>query len=341
MKKLLCVAVCAAIVSGFTAFQADLSSAMGRAPKKEDLSNYRVNPDELMSIGLSEESFPPILEPKFDPADKTPFSDQDMVLGVVINGEAKAYPVNILNYHELVNDVAGGEPVLVTYSLLGDLGVVYSRKVKGEVAVFSNTGQLFRSNPLFYDGRTRTYWSQAWGMGIKGPHVNVQLAKFPAVRTTLGLWKKAYPTTLVLSKKTGSTRNYFKYPYGDYYTNDRMVYPVLNFNSRKQHPKDAVTFVAEPDNKVVHNKFSGAFRQFEAKAVKEKGFEVAPFGNRWVVALWDPSFETVRIYETPEEAASVAGGVAALKSGKKIALKGLKELPSSRAFAFVLPGLFQ
>ncbi|MDH4100161.1 MAG: DUF3179 domain-containing protein [Nitrospirota bacterium] len=342
MTRLLQAAVGVAVVLGFVAVQVDVSSAMGKAPKKEDLSVWRVNPDEMLEIPLfSEDTFPPILEPKSDTVDKTPFADTEMVIGVVVNGEAKAYPIGILNYHEMVNDVVGKEPILVTYSLLGDIGMVFKSLQGTETLVFSNSGRLYRSNLVFYDGRTRSYWSQAWGMGIKGAHVNEQLTRLPVVRTTLGLWKKAHPKTLVLSKKTGSTRNYFKYPYGDYYTNERILYPVANLDKMKLHPKESMTFVAEPDKKVVQNSFSGAFAQFQNSVVKEKGFMSSPFGSGWVVALWDSSFETVRVYAVSEEVTAVSGSSVSLKSGKKAAVKDLKEMPSSRAFAFILPGLFQ
>lgn len=314
--------------------------AMGKAPSKEDLKMYRVNPDELLKSGLTEESFPSILEPKFETADKTPFTDQEMVLGVVIKGEARAYPIGILNYHELINDVVAGDPIAVTYSVLDDTGAVYSRRIGKDVATFGNSGEIFRSNPVYYDAGTRSYWSQAWGIAIKGPLVNTALTRVPAVRTTLGLWKKAYPATLVMAKKTGTTRNYFKYPYGDYYTNDRLLYPVPNLDKLKLHVKEHVTFVCENDGKVAHNAFSGPFRQFVDKEVRQKGFEAAPFGTRWIVALWDKSFESVRVYGTPEEATSLSDSQLTLKGGKKIALKNLKELPSSRAFAFVPQGLF-
>ena len=109
-----------------------------------------------------------------------------------------------------------------------------------------------------YDRLTNSLWAQPWGIAIVGSKVNDALQKVPAVKTTLGRWKKLHPNTKVLSVNTGYQRNYFRYPYGDYYTNKMIIFPVRNLSQLQIHPKAIISYIWAADNKTPFNQFSGA-----------------------------------------------------------------------------------
>lgn len=143
-------------------------------------------------------------------------ADDHFVLGVVIDGEARAYPHNVLWWHEIVNDTVGARELAVTFCPLTGSGLVFAGRHDGKSADFGVSGRLFNSNLVMFDRRTDTFWSQMMREGITGPQRGDTLELLPVVETTWGRWKKMYPGTKAVSSKTGFSRNYKSYPYGDY-----------------------------------------------------------------------------------------------------------------------------
>jgi len=205
-----------------------LLPAYNKDLKALNTAQARISLDDLLAGGPSKDGIPALDHPAFDTPLQTPFADDERVLGVFINGQARAYPYSILNWHEIVNDSVGGVPVSVTYCPLCETGIVFERRVGGKETTFGVSGKLFQSCLVMYDRLTDSLWSQPWGLGVVGPRVNGRLKRYPAVRTTLGLWKKVHPATSVLSANTGFERDYFSYPYGSYYTSDALIFPVRN-----------------------------------------------------------------------------------------------------------------
>ncbi|MEM6253455.1 MAG: DUF3179 domain-containing (seleno)protein [Cyanobacteria bacterium P01_D01_bin.156] len=138
-----------------------------------DLEKQSINPEEytrieleqLLNGGPPKDGIPSIDEPEFDTATTTPFAPDDIVVGMVVNGEAKAYPYNILNWHEIVNDEIGGINVSVTYCPICDTIVAFDR---GETT-FGVSGKLYQSCLVMYDRTDDTVYAQPWGTGIVGP----------------------------------------------------------------------------------------------------------------------------------------------------------------------------
>jgi hypothetical protein len=196
--------------------------------------------DKIKGGGPPKDGIPSVDHPKFAPVEDSQFmSDSDTVIGLEINGDARAYPIFILVWHEIVNDKVGGTPVSVTYCPLCYTNQVFERIIDGQEVEFGTSGKLYNSNLLMYDRLTESYWSQALGTAVKGDLTGYQLNLVPFDVITWGDWKKLYPDTLVLTTDTGHIRSYATDPYGNYYTEPRIMFPVENYDDRL-NPKEIV-----------------------------------------------------------------------------------------------------
>lgn len=150
----------------------------------------------------------PIYIPKYGPVGEGDWlRDTDLVIGYASqSGEAFAYPIKILNFHEIVNDVIDGVPVLVSYCPLCASGVVYSRELDGDILLFGNTSALYESDLVMFDHQTGSYWFQVLGEAIVGPLTRKRLTMLPSRTTTWGQWKELHPDTQVLSRDLGLGR---------------------------------------------------------------------------------------------------------------------------------------
>ena len=196
--------------------------------------------DKIKSGGPPKDGIPSIDNPKFAKVSDSHFiSDADTVIGLEINGEAKAYPIFILVWHEIVNDWVGGIPVSVTYCPLCYTNQVFERVIDGQEVEFGTSGKLYNSNLLMYDRYTESYWSQALGTAVKGELTGYELNLIPFDVITWGDWKVLHPDTEVLTTDTGHIRSYATDPYGDYYTEPRILFPV-EYDDDRLHPKDII-----------------------------------------------------------------------------------------------------
>jgi len=190
--------------------------------------------DQIVSGGPPPDGIPSIDSPKFisiDDGNKF-LADSDKVVGVKINGDVRAYPLQILVWHEIVNDNVGGIPVAITYCPLCFTNQVFSRTVNNTILEFGTSGKLYNSNLVMYDRSINSLWSQALGEGIVGKYAGIKLQKLPFDVAYWKDWKQLYPQSKVLSKDTGSARPYGADPYGDYYTSPDILFPISNRDSR-------------------------------------------------------------------------------------------------------------
>lgn len=141
-------------------------------------------------------------------------ADPEFVIGLSINGDARAYPVNVLSRHETVNDIVGGVPIVVTYCPLCYSGIVFDRRVGEQVLEFGVSGKMVMNDLVMYDRQTSSLWQQMLGEGISGKHKGARLAALPATQTTWGQWRITRPDTHVLDKEGG----YASDAYSDYYS---------------------------------------------------------------------------------------------------------------------------
>jgi hypothetical protein len=156
-----------------------------------------ISEDDFVTL-MPVDAIAAILQPRFE--EPSWLSPEDLVLGVAMGGEARAYPIRILNWHEIVNDVVGGLPIAATYCPLCATGMVYDRRVEGQVLTFRVSGKLYRNDLVMVDTETGSLWPQILGRAATGPLRGADLALIPSWTTTLGAWREAHPDTLVLAR---------------------------------------------------------------------------------------------------------------------------------------------
>jgi len=207
-----------------------------------DYSKHSIPVSEIKSGGPGRDGIPAIDRPHFVPAamaNQRFMKPDDRVLGLVIRGKKKAYPIKILNWHEIVNDRIGGQQVVVTFCPLCGTGMVFDAQAGKRVLNFGVSGLLYQSDMLLYDRQTESLWSQIKQEAVTGPLTGTKLKLLPATHTTWQAWKTEHPDTRVLSTLTGYDRDYDRDPYGDYKESERLMFEVKARNS-SYHPKEPV-----------------------------------------------------------------------------------------------------
>jgi hypothetical protein len=198
-----------------------------------ELDDALVPPGEILNGGPGRDGIRSLDYPAFVSADDAAFlKDKDRVLGIELNGVARAYPIRILNYHEIVNDAFGGHAVVVTYCPLCNSGIAFDATVDRVRLEFGVSGLLYNSDVLLYDRQTGSLWSQIEKMAISGDMKGTALTAFPLRHTTWRDWVAQYPDTEVLSDETGFRRNYKVNPYPNYARNSSLYFPVAEENSK-------------------------------------------------------------------------------------------------------------
>jgi hypothetical protein len=176
-----------------------------------------VDPSEIVSL-LAPDSIPSIDHPTFLPVSEVDFLDpREPVIAIDLRGVARAYPAQILVWHEIVNDVVGGVPVAITYCPLCNTGIAFRRPtIDGKLLDFGTSGKLYRSNLVMYDRQTQSLWPQALGEAVIGSLTGTKLRLVPVQMVSWGDWKAEHPNGGVLSRDTGASRPYGENPYGGY-----------------------------------------------------------------------------------------------------------------------------
>ena len=209
----------------------NLVAAVAEAQTKRSI----VPLDKIVSGGPPPDGIPSIDNPKFItvPEAEEFLEDSDLVAGLNINGDIRAYPLQILVWHEIVNDKVGETPVAVTYCPLCFTNQVFNRTMNdGEILEFGTSGKLYNSNLVMYDRTAKSLWSQAMSQAIVGKLAGVKLERIPFDVAYWKDWKRLYPDSKVLSRDTGSSRPYGVDPYGDYYTNGEVLFPIAKHDDR-------------------------------------------------------------------------------------------------------------
>lgn len=159
---------------------------------------------------LDRDAIFPVYQPVFNEADQAGWPDDELIIGVEREGDARAYPVGFLRSREIVNDIHNGQPTLVTWCPLCGTGMVHSREVNGEVLSFGNQGDLHNNAMTLFDHGTGTIWSQPFGSAIIGELEGAELELQPSTLTTWGAWKSEFPNSIALaapSVNAGTTIN--------------------------------------------------------------------------------------------------------------------------------------
>lgn len=191
--------------------------------------------EEVFDGGPGKDGIPSIDRPNFSSVDEADFiPDERKVLGVKIDDEVRAYPHQILDWHEIVNDQIGDSALAITFCPLTGTGIGWNRTINGQATEFGVSGLLFRNNLIPYDRATDSGWSQMQMRGVLGTHSGRSTETINVIETTWSTWKLMYPESQVLTTDTGFNRNYEGYAYGRSYSTDHsnILFPVKNEDDR-------------------------------------------------------------------------------------------------------------
>jgi len=218
---------------------------------------------EIVAAGLPRDGVPSLDHPEIMAAEEVAVFNQahrgkylvsdDRVIGVELNGERRAYPIRVLNWHEVVNDTLGGVPVAVTYHPLCDSVVVFDRRVDGEPYVFGVSGLLHNSNLLMYDRssgpRGESLWSQLQARAIAGPAAarQTRLNVLPASVARWSHWRERFPDTTVIRPALARLKRYQRNPYGNYFVTQSPRFPVDPLPPEGSLPLMTRLFILERD----------------------------------------------------------------------------------------------
>lgn len=190
-----------------------------------DFSLHSIDYSEILSGGPPKDGIPSIDRPKFVAVSEVDdLSPTEPVVGLLVNGEARAYPLRILTWHEIVNDSIGGRPVAVTYCPLCNSAIVFDREVDGKVLEFGTTGKLRNSDLVMYDRTTESWWQQFLGEAIVGELTGTKLKMLPSRLESWERFAVRHPEGQVLIPNNEGLRSYGRNPYQGY---DTSSYPFL------------------------------------------------------------------------------------------------------------------
>jgi hypothetical protein len=206
-----------------------------------ELSGALIPESQIFGGGPGKDGIPAIDNPVFVPAKQARYmNNTDRVLGIEIAGAARAYPINILNWHEIVNDKIGREQFSITFCPLCGTGMAFSGRIDKHKLDFGVSGLLYNSDVLLYDRQTGSLWSQIMQQAVAGKLKGTKLKSLPLQHTSWANWKKTHPETKVLSMRTGYMRPYGKNPYKDYIASKHLYFPVYKKAPETYHPKERV-----------------------------------------------------------------------------------------------------
>ena len=245
-----------------------------------DFSISAVPFSEIISGGPPKDGIPSIDNPLFESIDAARgwLDGNAPVIALEIDGDARAYPLAIVTWHEIVNDTVGGVPVVVTFCPLCNTALVYDATVNGVVHDFGVSGVLRFSDLVMYDRQTETWWQQATGFGIVGDQTGTRLDFRASQLIGLDQFAKTYPNGIVLSRDTGHNRRYGINPYPGYDTADQQPFLFVGETDGRIAPKERVVTLGEGIDGI-------AFPHTSLRAV---GAVEETVGGEPIVVFWEP-----------------------------------------------------
>lgn len=277
-----------------------------------DFSKHSIDYAEILSGGPPKDGIPSIDDPVFIPVSQSAdLDDKEPVIGLEIDGDARAYPLRVLMWHEIVNDTVGGRPVTVTYCPLCNAALVFDRVIDGSADTFGTTGKLRNSDLVMYDRKTESWWQQFTGKAIAGEKTGTRLALVPSRLESWERFKSRYPNGQVLVPNNSGMRNYGTNPYRGY---DTMSRPFLFSGELPQdiQPMARVVVVRDDASPVIVSLLK----------VREEG----PLERGDVTITWEEG-QTSAL-----DTGSIAKG---REVGNIIVQKAGKDVPYDVTFAFV------
>jgi hypothetical protein len=203
-----------------------LPAAALRTPEDPGLPPPLVDMADIVDGGQPPDGIPALDRPRFQrTGDVRWVDDTEQVLAVEVGGEARAYPVQVLTLHEVVNDTVAGIPVAVTYCPLCASALVFDRRVEGRVLSFGTSGRLYHSDLVMYDRQTESLWPQIEGRVVAGVLTGAELPVLAGSMVSWAQWRESHPQAWVLSRQTGHALSYGANPYYKY--DDKESLPLF------------------------------------------------------------------------------------------------------------------
>lgn len=221
------------IMSGCTSVTSD--QPQNNPDVNGNTSEWLIPKSQVYDGGPGRDGIPSIDNPQFSKASEIDFlDDNELVIGIKIDGEIKAYPHVILYYHEIVNDSVGETPIALTFCPLTGSGIAWGRTINGDTTMFGVSGLIHKNNLMPFDRTTNSTWSQMENVSVNGDLIRTEPDLYQVVEMTWGAWEKAFPESKVLNTNTGFSRDYDKYLYGRDYpeNNSRIIFPIENTDER-------------------------------------------------------------------------------------------------------------
>jgi len=281
------------------------------AGERSDRSKMKIRLEEIAWGGVVVDGIPSLDNPTLIEAGKAEYmKDDDLVFGVAINGDARAYPLRIMGWHEMFNEVIGGVPVALAYCTLCGSGILFETLVEGrkKPLVFGSSGFLFRSNKLMFDRETDSLWNQFTGEPVNGPLVDkdIKLKIRPVIITSWKFWKERNPQTKVLALKTGYARDYGSgQVYKEYFASPDLMFPVVVGDESKLKRKDYVFGIRDV----------GIAKAWPIAAFKDIRVINDAIGDRNLVLVGNAATRSVRAYERGERQFEISEQVEQLSDG--------------------------
>jgi hypothetical protein len=247
---------------------------------RTDFQRATIDLAELQSGGPPKDGIPPVDRPVFESIDAARgwLAGTAPVIALEVAGQARAYPLAILTWHEIVNDTLGGVPVVVTFCPLCNTALAFERTIDGVVHDFGTTGKLRFSDLVMYDRQTETWWQQATGQAIVGELAGDRLVFLPAQITSLDAFAATWPDAEVLSRDTGHARDYGLNPYPGYDQADDRPFLYEGTIDGRIAPKERVVTVGEGADAIA----------FAWSDLARTGIATEVVGGRPIVVLWRP-----------------------------------------------------
>ncbi len=274
-------------------------------PEYLDPDRMKIRIEEITWGGVVKDGIPSLDNPTLiAAADADYMKPDDLVFGVSINGDTRAYPLRIMGWHEMFNEVIGGVPVALAYCTLCGSGILFETQVPGRAGpfVFGSSGFLYRSNKLMFDRQTHSLWNQFTGQPVVGPLVDsgITLAQRPVAITSWQAWKSENPDTRIISVDTGYSRDYGSgVVYRDYFSSPDLMFPARVDESRLKQ-KDYVFGI----------RTFGAAKAWPLSAFDGGKVINDQISDTPLVLIGDRATRTVRAYDS--------GGVALTRDGGRL-----------------------
>ncbi|MDA0658571.1 MAG: DUF3179 domain-containing protein [Planctomycetota bacterium] len=258
-------------------YPVQVTQVQQRQPPPFDLRDLSIPAEEIRGGGPPKDGIPAITNPKTVAAAEARFlKANDRVVGVALNGQARAYPISILTQHEIVNDKLGETPIAVTYCPLCDSVIVFDRTTDIGVKEFGVSGLLYNSNVLMYDrSEKESLWSQMKMKGVSGPAKGINLQVLPMELTSWNAWQSKNPETDVMSTELGFQRDYRRNPYTSYFKQPGLMFPARPQNASLPLKERVIAVWDGADSLVVPTSAFGGRTGTASVVVNGKQVEVA------------------------------------------------------------------